>query len=143
MKPLLHAQASVSRYGGLIDNYLPIHEFMDSSKAMVADVRHRAVFHSAFGIFIVEKVFGSYITNWDGKKVSVRDIAEDHVKEDLGFIPSLETWVRNMRIEDWMMGKGTRGEAKHIAMEDTVQIANCNIDSTTAFEAYKKGLYYD
>lgn len=84
MKPFIHAKASAKRYGGEPKDYLAIHDFMDSSKAALADVRHRAVFHSAFGIFIVEKVFGTNITNSEGKLVSVRDIAEDHVREDLG-----------------------------------------------------------
>jgi len=90
---------------------------MDSSKSACADVRHRALFHSAFGIFVIEKIFGTVLINSKGKAVSVRDIAEQHVQEDLGFIPSLETWVRGMSIEPWMMGKGT-GKSKFIPMEE-------------------------
>ncbi len=33
------------------------------------------------GIFLCEQVFGANITNSDGKKVSVRDIGEQHVVE--------------------------------------------------------------
>ncbi len=33
------------------------------------------------GIFLGEQVFGANITNSDGKKVSVRDIGEQHVVE--------------------------------------------------------------
>lgn len=85
----------------------------------MADVRHRAVFHSAFGIFIVERVFGTTRTNSIGKVYSVRDIAEQHVQEDLGFIPSLEQWFKNMPIEDWMMGrnKGVASTKKFIPMD--------------------------
>src|SRR5438270_726074 len=105
-KPLIHAVSSAHKHGGEPEEYLAIHDFMDSTKSACADVRHRAVFHSAFGIFVVERVFGTYFTNSAGKKVSVRDIAEQHVQEDLGFIPSLEHWLKNMPIENWMMGKG-------------------------------------
>ena len=119
-KPLIHAESSVRRYGGTVEDYLPIHDFMDSSKAALADVRHRAVFHSAFGIYIVERVFGDYITNSDGKRVSVRDVAEDHVKEDLGFIPTMEHWLRNMPISDWMAGKRTREPSKKSFKFETV-----------------------
>jgi hypothetical protein len=116
MKPLIHAKASAAKYGGTFEDYLPLHDFMDSSKAAVPDVRHRAVFHSAFGIFVVEQVFGTFITNSAGKQVSVRDIAEDHVIEDLGTIPTLEQWFVNMPIEGWMGGKSRK--VRRIALED-------------------------
>jgi hypothetical protein len=104
MKPLLHAKSSVRKYGGDVRDYLPIHDFIDSTKAAMPDVRHRAILHSAFGIFLVEKVFGTYITNAQGKDVSVRDLAEDHVIEDLGFIPTMEHYLKNMQIQPWMSG---------------------------------------
>jgi hypothetical protein len=116
MKPWLHAMSSARKYGGAAEDYLAIHDFMDSTKAAVPDVRHRAVLHSAFGIFLVEKVFGTVISA-GGKRVSVRDIAEDHVMEDIGFIPTMEHWVRNMRIEPWMSGKvRLRGRKRQIPM---------------------------
>jgi Domain of unknown function (DUF6915) len=104
MKPLIHARMSVKKHGGCIDEYIPIHNFIDSSKATMADVRHRAILHSSFGIFVAERVFGTYITLSSGKQVSVRDIAEEHVFQDLGFIPSVEKWLRGMHPEDWMYG---------------------------------------
>lgn len=103
-KPYIHAKNSVKKYGGVIDDYLPVHDFMDSSKATIADVRHRAILHSSFGIFVAEKIFGTFITNKEGNKVQVRDIAEDHVIEDLGFIPSVDKWFNTMKIESWMGG---------------------------------------
>lgn len=111
---MIHAQSSVRRYGGTVDDYLPIHDMMDSSKAALADVRHRAVFHSAFGIFIIEKIFGVYLTNSDGKLVSVRDIAEEHVLEDLGTIPTLEQWMSNLPLSEWMAGKRKREPGKKV-----------------------------
>ena len=104
MKPLIHSKSSVRKYGGVIEDYLPIHNFMDSTKAVMADIRHRAILHSAFGIYLVENVFGVYIKNAQGKDVSVRDVAEDHVIEDLGFIPSMENYLKNMQIQPWMSG---------------------------------------
>ncbi len=104
MKPLLHSKSSVKKYGGVIEDYLPIHDFMDSTKSAMADARHRAVLHSAFGIYLVEKVFGVYFKNSQGKDVSVRDVAEDHIIEDLGFIPSMENYLQNMQIQPWMTG---------------------------------------
>lgn len=102
MKPLNHAKGSVKRYGGETDDYLEIHTFMDSSKITYADVRHRAILHNSFGPFIAEKVFGYYLTNSEGKKIPVRQIAEDHIVEDLGFIPSVEDWLKTMPRLPWM-----------------------------------------
>jgi len=82
MKPYYHARLSVKKYGGKLEDYLPIHNFIDSSKAALADVRHRAIMHSSFGCFLVEQVFGVTMTNSDGKIVNCRDLAEDHVQED-------------------------------------------------------------
>lgn len=111
MKPYVHSKNSVNRYGGKIEDYQAIHDFIDSSKSSVADIRHRAMLHSAWGIFLVEKVFGTTITNSDGKIVCVRDLAEEHVVEDLGFIPSMEHWLKNMTIQTWM-GGGRRNTIK-------------------------------
>ena len=114
MKPYKHARNCVKRWGGIPEDYIEIHNFMDSSKAVMADARHRAALHHAFGCFIVEKAFGdfiqkpdgtivktTYITNSDGKKVQVRDIAEQHIQEDLGWIPTLNDYYKHMDRQAW------------------------------------------
>lgn len=108
MKPYLHARISAKKFGGKMEDYLAIHEFIDHSKAVIADMRHRALLHSAWGIYVTERVFGSLITNSDGKQVSVRDVAEEHVIEDLGFIPSAQDWLEHIPIEGWMSGTKKR-----------------------------------
>lgn len=108
MKPYYHAKISAKRYGGLPEDYYEIHDFFDSSKQCLPDVRHRALLHSSFGIYILEKVFGTTIQNSDGKHVCVRDIGEDHVQQDMGFIPTVEWWFQNMPIEPRMIGKQSK-----------------------------------
>jgi hypothetical protein len=119
MKPFLHSRIHAKKYGGTPDDYADIDDFIDSSKQAVADVRHRTLLHSAFGCFIVEKVFGRTRTNSEGKVYSPRDIAEDHIIQDLGFIPTVEKYLNNMTIQPWMSGtekkKVTR---KSIKLED-------------------------
>jgi hypothetical protein len=98
-----HAKSSAKRFGGNPEDYLAVHDFLDSSKSAYADFRHRAVLHSTFGIFICEKVFGHTITNSAGKQVPVRVIAEQHVKEDHnGIIPTVEQWLHSIKMEPWM-----------------------------------------
>lgn len=104
MKPHIHSKNSVRKHGGKVEDYQAIHDFIDSSKSAVPDVRHRAVLHSAFGIYIVERVFGVTIKNSDGHTVSVRDIAEEHVIEDLGRIPTLQDYLEHMELAQWMGG---------------------------------------
>lgn len=120
MKPLIHAKINVKQYGGNVNDYIPIHNLIDSSKVTHPDVRHRALLHSAFGCYIVEQVFGVYIENSDGKLISTRDIAEDHIIQDLGFLPSVSHYLNNMEIQPWMSGteKNTVRTKRHISMED-------------------------
>lgn len=116
MKPFLHAKSSAHKYGGDPADYLDIHDFMDSTKSALPDVRHRVVLHSAFGCFIIEKAFGTTRTNSAGKTYSPRDVAEDHIIEDLGTIPTLEKWLEGMPIADWM--GGPKRKHKHISFND-------------------------
>ncbi len=107
-KALIHARSSARKWGGKPEDYLAIHEKMDSTKMAHAEVTHRCVFHSAFGIYIIEEIFGRTLTNSDGREVFVRDVAEQHVLEDLGFIPSLSDWLHEMPSAPWMAGLRTR-----------------------------------
>lgn len=107
MKPYLHARSSAKKYGGKMEDYLDIHHFMDSTKCAMADVRHRAILHSAFGCFIVERIYGHVRENSDGRYYSPRDVAEQHIIEDLGTIPTMEKWLSKLPIEEWM-GKPTK-----------------------------------
>ena len=108
MKPHVHAKNSVKNHGGIPEDYQPIHDFIDSSKVAVPDMRHRSMLHSAWGVYIVERVFGTLITNSDGKQVSTRGLAEEHVIEDLGFIPTMQDYLQHMTLELWMSGKRTK-----------------------------------
>lgn len=104
MKPIVHARLSAKKYGGTPEDYLPIHDFLDSTKAAFPDIRHRAILHNSVGCFIVEKVFGTTIVNSDKMEVSSRDIAEDHIIQDCGFIPTLERWLTGLPVQEWMSG---------------------------------------
>lgn len=104
LKPYLHGKMSVKKFGGATEDYQEIHDFIDSSKAHFADMRHRALLHSSFGIYLTEKVFGINITNSDGRLISVRDIAEQHVIDDLGKIPSVQDYLIGMPMYNWLGG---------------------------------------
>jgi len=109
-KPWIHAVSSAKRFGGKPEDYLPIHNLMDSSKGTIADSRHRALTHNAWFVgTILEQVFGVTLTNSDGKIISVRDIGEQHVLEDyrMRFIPSAQDYLQEMEVKEWMVaGRG-------------------------------------
>jgi len=98
-----HALSSVRKWGGVAGDYLPLHQWFDQSKAIIADPRHRALRHHAEGIFMLESLFGATIVNADGRTVPVRLVGEQHVREDLGWIPSFADWARLIAPEAWML----------------------------------------
>ena len=100
--PYHHSESSARKHGGNPDDYLSIHQWFDESKRSFSDNRHRALRHHAEGIFLCEQVFGITLTNSVGKKVPVRTIGEQHVQEDLGWIPSAADWLREIQPKPWM-----------------------------------------
>jgi len=120
-KPYKHALASVRRYGGKPEDYIEIHNLLDSSKAAMPDNRHRALTHNSWFVgTILEKVFGVTITNSDGKVVSVRDIGEEHVLEDYGmrFIPTPQDFLEEVPMRAWMQnGNGVPPSSRKLYEE--------------------------
>ena len=100
--PYHHALSSVKKWGGTVQDYHRIHDWFDASKQITADFRHRALRHHAEGIFMAETIFGKTITLSTGRVILVRWIGQQHVREDLGFIPSFADWVKAIRPEPWM-----------------------------------------
>lgn len=135
-KPMVHAESSVRKWGGKPEDYMPIHNLMDSSKGTIADSRHRALTHNTWFIGPdgpLEKIFGYTITNSDGRKVSVRDIGEQHVLEDFGnrFIPSAQDYLQEIEMHEWMVqGKGTPPSFAKV-VEQSVGAAEKDINDLT------------
>src|SRR5436190_13594138 len=102
--PLVHAERAARKWGGVPADYLPVHQFFDSTKAHVPDNRHRLILHNSFGIAVAEQVFGLAITNTAGCRVFVREIGQQHVLEDLGTIPTLADCLQEVSIRPWMAG---------------------------------------
>jgi len=118
MKPNIHAELSVQKYGGDESDYQKIHDWFDQTKAHHADMRHRAILHNSWGIFLCEQFFGTYIVNSDGKRVQVRDIGEDHVLQDLGRIPALTEFLSLFPIETISKFSQPKRKTKSISISD-------------------------
>jgi len=103
--PIEHAKSSARKFGGKAEDYQAIHTWFDESKSYVADFRHRALRHHAEGIFLAERLFGVAVSNSEGVLVPVRYIGEQHVREDLGRVPSFQDWIEELPIRPWMYGQ--------------------------------------
>lgn len=109
MIPFIHAQLSVKRYGGIENDYLDIHELMDSSKAAFPNNGHRVLTHNSwFVVNILPKVFGHQRVNSDGKTYNVKDVGEYHILEDfkMRFIPSVQDYLEHLDVQSWMNNAG-------------------------------------
>lgn len=123
--PVFHANTSVKKWGGVVDDYLPIHEWLDATKETFCDFRHRALRHHSQGIFEAERQFGVSITNSDGREVPVRYVAEQHIKEDCGgFVPSVADWLSKIKPSTWMSRGYQLSEEDFRAMEEVQPTAS-------------------
>lgn len=102
MNSVIHSQISVRKRGGVIEDYLPIHDFIDSTKELCSDNRHR-ILHTMWGIKrVIVPIFGHTIINSDNKAVNVKDLCEqDHILPDYQqrFIPTLSDFVNAINDE--------------------------------------------
>lgn len=120
-----HALSSVKKWGGTVEDYIRVHAWFDFSKSIITDYRHRALRHHAEGIFQCEVEFGPTITLSTGRIIPTRWVGEQHVREDLGRIPSFADWVRAIRPEPWM-GRATTLEVENSPTE----LSNVQCDTT-------------
>jgi len=98
-----HALSAARKWCGEPEDYLPIETFIDSSKEIIGDSRHRSIYHHTAGVFLCERVFGPTL-KVGRKLVPVRLIAERHIIEDLGWLPSPVDYIKGMPLQPWMSG---------------------------------------
>jgi len=99
--PLLHARSSVKKFGGKVEDYIHLHNWMDETKAWVGHSYHRMFRHHSEGIFEMEKIFGQSFINSDDKVVYTRYVGEQHVKEDcFDYIPSAREWIQAIQSKE-------------------------------------------
>lgn len=103
--PLIHAKSSVKRWGGKVEDYLPIHENLDEVKMIMNNNSARLLTHNTWYCQrVIPKIFGYNIINSDGKSVDTVDIAMLHVAEDFRMkgIPTVQDYLENLVIQPWM-----------------------------------------
>jgi hypothetical protein len=103
--PLIHAKSSVKRWGGKVEDYLPLHELLDSPKVTMNNNTARMLTHNVWFCYqIIPKIFGYNLINSDGKSVDTVDIAMLHVAEDfrMKFVPTAQDYLKHMELQPWM-----------------------------------------
>ena len=98
--------SSAKKFGGRWQDYIHIHRWFDKTKGALPDARHRAMRHHSEGIEWAIAQFGVSIrvsVNGEWREVSVRMVAEQHILEDLGKIPTMADWLRLMPLQPWML----------------------------------------
>ncbi len=108
--PYHHSLSSMRKWGGEVSDYLPLHTWFDLMSKAIAGISGTArcgITPRVF--FMLETVFGPTLTLSSGKVIPTRWVGEQHVQEDLGFIPSFADWMRAIRPLPWM-GRAGRVE---------------------------------
>lgn len=107
MNAYIHAQISVKKRGGDTADYYAIHDFMDCTKELCSDNRHR-ILHTMWGVKqVITPIFGHSLTNSAGKVVNIKDMCEqDHILPDYRerFIPTLSDFafaLDDSKMPDW------------------------------------------
>lgn len=115
MNSYRHALSSARKWGGEAHDYLPVHEFIDGSKQVLGDVRHRALYHHTLGVWLCQRIFGvtlkvsrRYGSRGTPIEVPTREVAERHIIEDLGWLPTPQDYLRETPIATWMSGAHRR-----------------------------------
>jgi hypothetical protein len=104
MTPWYHALSSAQKFGGNPFDYIAIHAWFDETKQYTGNWTHRVLRHHAVGIEQACAVFG-HVLKVAGREVPVRSVAEQHVIEDCGFIPTIQDWLEPLsrNPESWML----------------------------------------
>lgn len=103
--PLIHSKSSVKRWGGKVEDYIKIHELLDSPKATMNNNTSRMLTHNTwFAYTIIPQIFGYNITNSDGRSVDSVDIAMLHIAEDfrMKFVPTPQDYLKHLQLQAWM-----------------------------------------
>ena len=96
-----HALLSAKKFGCSVEDTLPLHKLMDSSKFFFPASQHRLFSHNTWFIQVLTELVGDTVVNsLTGQTLSTRDILYEHLKEDHnGKVPSLQDWLACIRFE--------------------------------------------
>ena len=121
-----HATSSANAFGGVAEDYLDIHAWFDRSRAGTSSILHRMLAHHTAGIQDAVAHFGKTITISTGRKVPVSLIAEQHITEDLGFVPTLDDYIQMMVAPRWATKRAKLLHKRLHERIDTTELSSLN-----------------
>lgn len=114
-----HSLLSVYKFGNpeLFYHYFLIHKFLDSSKLLLPNLKHRLLLHNTYGVELSIKKFGDHLPNG----VLTRDVAFEHLREDHSNVtPTLVDWYKSTDLQE----KGMEYKDFFDKVEEAVQESN-------------------
>lgn len=110
MTPVHHAMSSAKKHGGVPADYVALHDWFDETKQYTGDWTHRAMRHHSAGVQWAIEKFGHTIRNSDGKDIPTKVLAEQHITEDCGFVPTIQDWMQPLKgaPAKWMLNVGVK-----------------------------------
>ena len=118
MTPYYHAESTAKKWGGSWQDYIVIHEFFDETKQFTGDWTHRALRHHSAGVQWAIEKFGHTIVNNKGQHIPVKMIAEQHIEEDCGWIPTPKDWLKMLakNAEPWQLKVGKKSSVQEMSI---------------------------
>ncbi len=121
-----HATSSVNAFGGVPEDYLEIHAWFDRGRAGTSSILHRFLSHHTQGIADAVEHFGKTITISTGRQVPTSLIGEQHIQEDLGFVPTMDDFIQMMVAPRWSSKRAKLLHSRLHQVIDTSELAAVN-----------------
>jgi hypothetical protein len=120
MTPWKHAESTARKWGGSPSDYVAIHDWFDETKQFTGDWTHRALRHHSAGIQWAIDKFGHVVVNSKGHSIPVKMIAEQHVEEDCGFVPTPKDYLKllTQNPERWMLTVGKTSRTVELTVKE-------------------------
>lgn len=118
MTPVKHAESSAKKWGGEWKDYIEIHSWFDETKQFTGDWTHRALRHHSAGVQWAIERFGHVIVNSKGQAIPVKMLAEQHIEEDCGWIPTPADYLKVLgkSPEPWMLKVGKKSTVQEMVL---------------------------
>lgn len=94
---------SVRYFGGQPEDYMKLHQFMDTCEGLVPGAE--GITHSTFGLGLAELALGWVVGT---REVPTRTVAEKHILAQFGSIPTAQDWLSSIPVRPWMYNQASQ-----------------------------------
>lgn len=125
-----HCVSSANAFGGTPEDYEEVHAWFDRGRTSTNAILHRMLAHHTQGIADAVAHFGNTITISTGRKVPVSLLGEQHCREDLGFVPTLDHYIELLTVPRWASKPAKLLHRKLIEDDTLHKLEEANNDPT-------------